>query len=407
MSELESRMTDSVAEVSGCDDNDCQLKDENQHHQQNVTSATENLLKIKGSSQKSEGSAGNQLAVKNDEHSEVIAGLENLSLDVLTNGGSGRVIKRDLINIKTSSDGILQMDFANATYSRVGQKRTAFLMHVAAHCYQLKKTKRHATKRDVYYMKTQLYGDQRNTNTAVDDIACTLRVPRCLLNIGSTCKGIVAGPLKYKLRSAGGDVISVNVSDYQLGHTIPTEAAFDFFTSASFVLIIEKDCCMSRLIEDKTCEKLNCVLATGRGFPCIGTRFFLRRLQSEVRIPFFILTDADPFGINIALVYAMGSVALSHENKFLAIPSLEWIGLSPLEFSNLPKSSLLPCTSQDIKRAASLIKHPSIRKSFPTWIPALRYFLSHKQKAEIQSLQSNGLTYVSDVYLKQKLCDAP
>ena len=55
---------------------------------------------------------------------------------------------------------------------------------------------------------------------------------------------------------------------------------------------------------------------------------------------------ADPFGIDIAAVYAIGSRGASHENASLAVPSLQRIGLSiqDIERFGVRDAPLLPLT---------------------------------------------------------------
>ena len=69
-------------------------------------------------------------------------------------------------------------------------------------------------------------------------------------------------------------------------------------------------------------------------------------------LPCFILTDADPFGIEIACTYAFGSVLAGQESDGMAIPFLHWLGIHIEDFINfghtdLHQDTLLNFTKED------------------------------------------------------------
>ena len=48
-------------------------------------------------------------------------------------------------------------------------------------------------------------------------------------------------------------------------------------------------------------------------------------LRFDIR--FFCLTDANPYGIQIMMIYKYGSEELNYDKSNLNLPQLEWIGL--------------------------------------------------------------------------------
>ena len=58
-----------------------------------------------------------------------------------------------------------------------------------------------STKRDIYYRNVDLYKTQNRVDKAIDDIACTLRIPRHCLNVVAGAKGLVAGNLSFLMKS--------------------------------------------------------------------------------------------------------------------------------------------------------------------------------------------------------------
>lgn len=56
-------------------------------------------------------------------------------------------------------------------------------------------------KRDIYYRNVELYKNQSKVDNVIEDIACSLGVPRRCLNVIAGSKGLVAGNLKITLKS--------------------------------------------------------------------------------------------------------------------------------------------------------------------------------------------------------------
>ncbi|KAG9332550.1 hypothetical protein JZ751_014648, partial [Albula glossodonta] len=164
----------------------------------------------------------------------------------------------------------------------------ALTLKVLSAVYKLVQSNTYATKRDIYYNDTQLFGTQRTVDSIVDNISCMLKVPRRSLH-----------------------VVYI-VSD------------------AKFVLIVEKDATFQRLLDDEFCSRLApCILITGKGVPDVNGRLMVRKLWDTLRIPIFALVDADPHGIEIMCIYKYGSVSMSFEAHNLTVPSVMWLGLLP------------------------------------------------------------------------------
>lgn len=99
-------------------------------------------------------------------------------------------------------------------------------------------------------------------------------------------------------------------------------------SSASFILVVEKDTVFTKLIQEKIFEKSQSkiIMVTAKGYPDINTRVLLKRLETDLRIPMYILCDADPHGIEIMCTYKFGSLQMVHNSQQLAVSSIEWIG---------------------------------------------------------------------------------
>ena len=121
-------------------------------------------------------------------------------------------------------------------------------------------------------------------------------------------------------------------------------------TDARYVLVVEKDAIFQRLLADNvfrycgpgilvtvrrflTSESSNSmILHQGKGYPDIATRQFLRILSRTCpSLPIHALVDADPYGLDIFLVYKYGSK--KSPRAHLDCPAINLLGLLPSELS--------------------------------------------------------------------------
>ncbi|EDV23061.1 uncharacterized protein TRIADDRAFT_57943 [Trichoplax adhaerens] len=105
-------------------------------------------------------------------------------------------------------------------------------------------------------------------------------------------------------------------------------------STAKFVLIVEKEAIFQRLLDGNIKDKLNsCIVITGKGYPDMSTRLMIRFLWDALKLPTFVLTDADPYGLEIFCVYKYGSKEMSFEAENLCFPLIKWLGVLPSEFN--------------------------------------------------------------------------
>lgn len=110
-------------------------------------------------------------------------------------------------------------------------------------------------------------------------------------------------------------------------------------------------------------------------------------------------TDADPWGMHIAMVIISGSANAAHLRD-LTTPDAKWAGVwaSDITKYRLPHDRL---TDLDIKRLYELKADP--RYDEKLWRDEIETFLRHKRKAEQEAFARYGLTYIVDKYLPYKL----
>ena len=182
-----------------------------------------------------------------------------------------------------------------------------------------------------------------------------------------------------------------------IGPALTTAEFID--TDAEIVLAIEKGGLFTRFIEEKVHKKFKAVLVNTAGQPPRSTRYLLRRLNQELGLPVYIFTDADPWGMHIAMVIISGSANAAHLRD-LTTPDAKWAGVwaSDINKFRLPHDRL---TDLDIKRLHELSEDP--RYIDKLWRDEIRTFLRHKKKAEQEAFARYGLTYIVDKYLPYKL----
>ncbi|CAG8030886.1 unnamed protein product [Penicillium salamii] len=147
------------------------------------------------------------------------------------------------------------------------------------------------------------------------------------------------------------------------------------------------------------------LLVTGKGYPDLSTRLFLRKLfdlasNRIVPLRFYALTDGDPHGIAIMSTYKYGSAAHLHENARLSIPRLQWLGLRVSDIIAVPEvlgdKALLSLTGRDRKKIISMLYNSPVWASDGPelqWRVELQRMLFLNAKAEIEILYecSGGL----------------
>ncbi|RVE70691.1 hypothetical protein OJAV_G00067650 [Oryzias javanicus] len=164
----------------------------------------------------------------------------------------------------------------------------AQILKILSVIYRLVQSNSYATKRDVYYNNTQLFGSQRSVDMIVDDISCMLKVSRRALHVLATSKGLIAGDLCYL--EEDGTRIDCRSSSAAVSVSPNIYGIRNIVSSAKFVLIVEKDATFQRLLNDDFCAKLSpCIMITGKGVPDVNSRLMVKKLWDTLQIPLSLL----------------------------------------------------------------------------------------------------------------------
>jgi meiotic recombination protein SPO11 len=184
--------------------------------------------------------------------------------------------------------------------------RIDMLLRVLLIVQQLLQENRHASKRDIYYMHPSAFKAQSIVDRAIGDICILFQCSRYNLNVVSVGNGLVMGWLKF--REAGRKFDCLNSLNTAYPVPVLVEEVEDIVSLAEYILVVEKETVFQRLANDMFCKTNRCIVITGRGYPDVSTRRFLRLLMEKLHLPVHCLVDCDPYGFEILATYRFGSM---------------------------------------------------------------------------------------------------
>ncbi|XP_034476056.1 meiotic recombination protein W68 isoform X1 [Drosophila innubila] len=288
------------------------------------------------------------------------------------------------------------MNFRKITYNkRQSRHRFCLVVYLLAEIHRLQLFGGSCTVRGLYYRDTEMIRSQSYIESAKLDVCRMLNTAPVLLGLLSASKGIISGDVKLLMNN--GDVIDCNI--YSRATTLPTdfENVERIVTNAQMVLIVEKESVFESLLSQNSFSTfgLRFILMTGKGYPDCTTRRIVHRLSVECNLPVYILVDADPFGIEIMLVYRHGSQAMNFTSNTLITPTLRWIGLHPSEIDKV-SSTAVALTKYDNKKLDDLLSRKDLSFSIRQELCTLQ---QSQLKAEIESV----IDFLSPYYLPTKI----
>jgi len=254
------------------------------------------------------------------------------------------------------------------------------------------------------------WDEQKESDAVLRDIEVYVNLLREEMLILSKEKGKVVGNMRIK---SGDDVIDLSKMGHGAYSIEPTPDLIEFIdVNADFVLVVEKDAVFQQLHRAGFWKKYRAILITSAGQPDRATRRFLRRLNEELKLPVYILTDADPYGWYIYSVFKIGSITLSYESERLATPKAKFLGVSMTDIFGDSKKKpylseaerrnfIIKAKKADIKRAQELLNYEWFKTE--KWIKEVNIFLNKQSKLEIEALTGKGLYFLMDTYIPTKI----
>ncbi|THC92669.1 hypothetical protein EYZ11_007840 [Aspergillus tanneri] len=168
-----------------------------------------------------------------------------------------------------------------------------------------------------------------------------------------------------------------------------------------WILILEKEAVYRRLARNGYHTKAAAgkgILITGKGYPDLCTREFIRKVSESSRPSdksphIYALVDSDPDGMAIMSTYKYGSMAHTSDNARLNIPGLRWLGLRTSDVvtdaSPLGDDALLRLTGRDRKKVIAMLSNNPVWAADgpePGWRAELQQMLMLNLKAELEIL---------------------
>jgi DNA topoisomerase-6 subunit A len=340
--------------------------------------------------------------------------------------------KRTLSNtIYDSERGLLLLGEATFERSFVDLREARKFMQtmlMASMIFEALSNGEYPTIRDLYYRgkhtirfrklpskavaEENTWDEQSESDSVIRDIEVHTNVLREEMLILSKEKGKVVGEMKIR---SGDDVIDLSKMGHGAYSIEPTPDLIEFIdVDADFVLVVEKDAVFQQLHRIGFWKKHKAILITSAGQPDRATRRFVRRLNEELGLPVYVLSDSDPYGYYIYSVFKTGSITLSYESERLATPKARFLGVMMTDIfgsSKLGKKPyladeerrnyIIKAKDRDIKRAKELKEYPWFKSE--RWQVELDEFLNRKVKLEIEALASKGLRFLSDRYIPEKI----
>ncbi|KAF0692654.1 Aste57867_16293 [Aphanomyces stellatus] len=283
-----------------------------------------------------------------------------------------------------------------------GAKKYTGMWLVLQTVYNLLKEDKTITQRELYYLHT-FFETQKDADECILDVGGFLGVPRECLNIVGGVKGCFTGRISIAENGLWIDC----AKDGPTGRPITRETLRlqpeQITSDANFILVIEKDGIFNRLSEDCFFDTMPCILVTGKGFPDLATRCFVRKLSDCLGIPVLGLCDCNPFGLSILLTYKLGSARMPLDAMHYTV-DIRWIGLRP---SHVPQLDLPPVVKKkfskhDKHRIQSLLQHPYIQMQ-PQYQEEIACWVHDPFKIELEALHTKGFGYLGEFLLDKVL----
>ncbi len=298
------------------------------------------------------------------------------------------------------------------TYLNVAHTRKFMqTLLVAAECKKIMQQNVSTSIRDMYYIlkrtikntNENTFEDQNESDPVLEDLEAALNTLREKLHLKADRKGYIAGPIKIVDGEDTIDCTRMGSSGWAIPSNVEPEVIQFRDCTADYVLVIEKDAVWQRLNEDKFWKKHNCLILTGKGQPARGCRRMINRLHNELKLPVYVLTDADAWGYYIYSVIKQGSINLSFLSDRLGTPDAKFIGLTTQDVQqfNIPKNVTIKLNEGDKKRANEMLNYVWFKPK--EWQHEIKHMLQAGHKLELEALSSKGIRFISEKYLPQKI----
>lgn len=174
--------------------------------------------------------------------------------------------------------------------------------------YSLIKSGRFINKRSVYYQAVNIFKSQANVDLLTIHFMKKFNCEMNSLHIRPGLKGIFCGTLEFVFENKSTSILKGQCLIPDMNQIVTIKHSY------SLVIVVEKETILSRVLNRKY------LVVCGKGYPCYNTLRLLQKLEPKVRM--VCLTDFDPHGLHIFLVYKRN------------VQELERLGLSAVDILN-------------------------------------------------------------------------
>lgn len=291
-----------------------------------------------------------------------------------------------------------------------GAKRILQLSYTLEFLVRQLEEGRSSTLRELYYLSESWnnddaqFGGQDKSNQVVEELETITKQRREAFHMRPEESGAtLIGPLKLREQTRRGDrdihcQKDVGEGGYQIPNNPDTIEFLDH--DIDFVMCVETGGMRDRLTENGFDTDYNCLIVHLKGQPARATRRITKRLHDELDVPVTVFTDSDPWSYRIYGSVAYGSIKSAHLSRYLATPDAQFIGIRPQDIKeyDLPTD---PLSDSDTNALESELTDP--RFDTPFWSKQIQMQIDMEKKAEQQSLAAQGLDFVTDTYLPERL----
>jgi len=280
---------------------------------------------------------------------------------------------------------------------------------VASACKEYITYNRTVGKRELYYnlkhslpnSKENTFDDDIESGTVLNDLEASLHILRENLHVEAKARGSIYGDITLSQVGDTFDCSKLGRGGWAVPGYVEDVEVIKF--KADFILAIENDAMMSRLVQEKFWKKMNCLLVTGEGMFPRGVRRFLKLLNEKIKLPIIAFVDGDPYGFYIYSVLKYGSIELAHLSERYAVPSVKYVGMT---MDDVDKYGLEKVTEKlkevDKKRIREEMEYPWFKNN-KAWIRQLELMQEKGVRIEQQALANKSLDFVAKEYLPQKI----
>lgn len=262
------------------------------------------------------------------------------------------------------------------------------------------------TMRGLYYASMSVLPDmfdaQSESDKTIFDLEAVTQTPRELLGVYPAERNSIYGDMliQYTVPKYVGKQMRLDAIPDGMSISPALATAEYVKTGAECVIAVEKTDTFTRLYEDGIVDKYKAIIVDLNGQASRNARIVLHRITKQFKLPLYVFTDADPWGMYIARVISAGSAQSAHLRD-LVVPDAKWMGMWATDITKYDFKVTIPMKEVDIKKCRQTLLDP--RFAGDMWQRELKHFIKIRQKVELQAFAEKGLDYITKQYIPMRL----